>query len=62
MKLINRAREDKLCRKRKKKSLINDNDLNTGVLGMIAINSQIGQRTISRELNVSVNPANFKSE
>jgi len=50
---INRARKGKLCRKRKKKSLTDANDLNTAVLGMVVINPQIGQRTISRELNVS---------
>jgi len=52
MRLINRAHEDKLCRKHKKKSLTNANDLNPAVLGMVVINPQIGQRII-RELNVS---------
>jgi len=51
MRFTNRARKDKLCRKRKKKSLIDANNLNTAVL--VIINLQIDQCTISRELNVS---------
>jgi len=53
MKLINRACEDKLCCKCKKKFLTDANDLNTAVLGIVVINPQIGQRTISLDLNVS---------
>jgi len=45
-----RAREIKLCHKRKKKSLIDANDLNTAVLGMVVINPQIDQRTIAENL------------
>jgi len=53
MRLINRAREDKLCRKHKKKSSTDANDLNTAVLETVVINPQIDQCIISRELNVS---------
>jgi len=53
MRFMNRARKSKLCRKRKKKSLTDVNDLNTTVLGMVVISPQIGQHIMSLELNVS---------
>jgi len=38
MRFISRAREGKLCRKHKKKSLTDVNDLNTAVLEIVVIN------------------------
>lgn len=60
--LINRAREGKLHRKRKKKSLTDDNNLNIAVLGMAVINPQISQRRISRELNTTSRSTRSSSE
>lgn len=53
LRLTTRARTGLLKRKRSKKPLNNDDAIIVTILGMVIINPHIGQRQISRELNVS---------